>query len=90
MHQVLASIVYCHTNNICHRDLKPENILIEGQEKVKVIDFGTAQTFNPEKGMNTILGTPYYMAPEIFNSSRYNEKCDVWSLGVILFVLLTG
>ena len=59
-------------------------------DNIKVIDFGTAIAFNPEKGMNKMLGTPYYMAPEIFTSSRYDEKCDVWSLGVILYILLTG
>ena len=63
---------------------------MESAGVIKVIDFGTAMTFNPELGMNNILGTPYYMAPEIFNSQRYNEKCDMWSLGVILFCMLTG
>lgn len=62
----MAAIVYCHKNKICHRDLKPENILMEEGDQVKVIDFGTAIAFNPEKGMNAMLGTPYYMAPEIF------------------------
>lgn len=64
--------------------------MIEGHNKIKVIDFGTAISFNPEKGMDNILGTPFYMAPEIFNDGTYNEKCDMWSLGVILFVMLTG
>lgn len=67
MSQILKAVIYCHSNDICHRDLKPENILIEGEGLVKVIDFGTAMTFNPEKGMHHILGTPFYMAPEIFN-----------------------
>ena len=67
MYQIMSAVVYCHKSNICHRDLKPENILLEKEGQVKVIDFGTAQTFNPEQGMNTMLGTPYYMAPEIFN-----------------------
>ena len=58
--------------------------------RVKVIDFGTAMCFNPKLGMNTMIGTPYYMAPEIFVSGHYNEKCDCWSLGVILYVMLTG
>ena len=58
--------------------------------RVKVIDFGTASVFNPSQGMNNLIGTPYYMAPEIFSQGVYNEKCDCWSLGVILYVLLTG
>ena len=90
MEQILSSINYCHLNNICHRDLKPENILIEEGDSVKVIDFGTAQTFTSDKGMHNILGTPYYMAPEIFAKSGYNEKCDIWSVGVIMYILLTG
>lgn len=57
---------------------------------MKVIDFGTAQSFNPNQGMNSIIGTPFYMAPEIFIQRRYDEKCDIWSLGVILYCLLTG
>lgn len=81
---------YCHINNICHRDLKPENILMESEGVIKIIDFGTAIAFNPDKGMNTMLGTPIYMAPEIFTDGVYDEKCDVWSVGVILFCLLTG
>ena len=90
MAQVLRAVIYCHANDICHRDLKPENILIETDGVVKVIDFGIAMAFNPEKGMHTVLGTPYYMAPEILSRNRYDEKCDVWSLGVILFCMLTG
>lgn len=90
MNQVLKAIIYCHSNDICHRDLKPENILIESEGLVKVIDFGTAQAFQSDQGMHQIIGTVYYMAPEILLQSTYNEKCDVWSLGVILYCLLTG
>lgn len=90
MSQVFKAVNYCHVNNICHRDLKPENILIEDEGLIKVIDFGTAQTFNPEQGMSNMLGTPYYMAPEVFSREAYNEKCDMWSLGVILYCMLTG
>jgi serine/threonine protein kinase len=88
---MLSAVAYCHVQNICHRDLKPENIMLERTKgKIKIIDFGTAMSFNPAVGMTTILGTPYYMAPEIFNSNRYDEKSDMWSVGVIMFVMLTG
>jgi calcium-dependent protein kinase len=70
--------------------LKPENILLDEDDMVTVIDFGIAVAFNPEDGIQSIQGTCYYIAPEIFTEATYNEKCDVWSLGVILFVLLTG
>ena len=90
MYQVLSAMVYCHSKKICHRDLKPENVLLEGEGTVKIIDFGTAQSFDPEKGMNNVLGTPFYMAPEIFMQAKYDEKCDIWSIGVIMFMMLTG
>jgi len=75
-----------------HRDLKPENLLLdsEGDKAVlKVIDFGTSQTFDPDQKMHQTFGTPYYIAPEIL-SGEYSESCDVWSCGVILYILLCG
>lgn len=81
---------YCHNNHVAHRDLKPENILQEKEGQIKIIDFGTASPFNREQGMNSIMGTPYYMAPEVLKGQVYNEKCDVWSCGVIMYVMLTG
>ena len=91
--QLLSSIVYCHERKIVHRDLKPENILIESSADskivIKVIDFGTADTFSATGKLKTVMGTPYYIAPEVLMES-YNEKCDVWSCGVILFILLSG
>lgn len=83
---------YCHKNNIVHRDLKPENILYESQKHnalLKVVDFGTSMAYDPNVKMNQKLGTPYYIAPEVL-SKKYNEKCDIWSCGVILFILLSG
>jgi len=83
---------YCHKNNVVHRDLKPENILLEANkdfDQIKIIDFGTSLTIDPSKTLDEKLGTPYYIAPEVLNKS-YNEKCDLWSCGVILFVLMAG
>ena len=88
MKEVLSAIQYCHEKKIVHRDLKPENILVEG-ETIKIIDFGTSRKFEANKMMSNSHGTPYYIAPEVlFN--RYNEKCDIWSCGVILYILLCG
>ena len=90
--QLLSAIVYCHERKIVHRDLKPENILIESNTdhiNIKVIDFGTAETFLPNSKMRQMMGTPYYIAPEVI-LKNYNEKCDVWSCGVILYILLSG
>jgi calcium-dependent protein kinase len=93
MSQLLSAIAYCHERKIVHRDLKPENILIDSAKganlSIKVIDFGTAQAFTAGTKLRATLGTPYYIAPEVLFKS-YNEKCDVWSAGVILYILLSG
>lgn len=86
------AVVYCHAQSIVHRDLKPENLLFvsaDENSKLKIIDFGTSRKFDPKKRMTKRLGTPYYIAPEVL-LENYNEKCDVWSCGVILFILLCG
>lgn len=83
---------YCHKNHIVHRDLKPENILLEQNkdfDQLKIIDFGTSLVYDSAKSLDEKLGTPYYIAPEVLNK-KYNEKCDIWSCGVILFILLSG
>ena len=76
-----------------HRDLKPENILVEigvGNElNIKVIDFGASIFEKPNRWQSDKFGTVYYVAPEVLQG-RYNSKCDVWSMGVILFILLSG
>jgi len=96
MRQLLSAVQYCHANGIIHRDLKPENILIESVEEynkefftIKVIDFGTSDKLAKNKMMDKQIGTPFYIAPEVLNNS-YNEKCDIWSCGVIMYILLCG
>ena len=94
MKQILSAVFYLHSNHIVHRDLKPENIMLtqkpkNGNYQIKLIDFGTAKIFRPGKKMNKFIGTSYYIAPEVLKE-RYDEKCDVWSCGVILFILLCG
>ena len=92
--QILKAITYCHKMNIIHRDIKPENIMITNREKngclqVKLIDFGTAKIFEKGHQENKYVGSSYYMAPEIIKR-KYDEKCDLWSIGVIMYILLTG
>ena len=92
--QLISAIMYCHSKEVVHRDLKPENILIDsiavdGKIDIKIIDFGTALFFSPQEIISETLGTVYYMAPEVL-MENYNEKCDIWSIGVILFILLCG
>ena len=91
--QLMSSVEYCHNNGICHRDLKPENLLYlnKGDEKdnpIRVIDFGLSQIFIGRK-LKTKVGTIYYIAPEVIKG-KYNEKCDIWSAGVILYMFLSG
>jgi calcium-dependent protein kinase len=94
--QVVSSIAYCHYEGICHRDLKPENLLLlnkKDDSPIKVIDFGLSNIFKDKSGkeiqMTSKVGTAYYVSPEVL-SGNYDEKCDIWSAGVILYILLCG
>jgi calcium-dependent protein kinase len=93
MKQLLSAVWYIHSRNIVHRDLKPENILLETNKKgdlnIKIIDFGTSNYYDKNKKLTLKVGTPYYIAPEVLRKD-YNNKCDVWSCGVIMYVLLSG
>ena len=92
--EILLAVHYCHNMKIVHRDLKPENILIvqrmkNGFHPIKIIDFGTAKVFSKTKKEHLLIGSAYYIAPEVLNKN-YNEKCDLWSCGVILYFMLCG
>ena len=94
MYQILSSINYCHNMNIIHRDLKPENILIVDRNKnnfprIKVCDFGTSKMVEKGAVQKKLVGSSYYIAPEVIKKN-YDEKCDIWSCGVILYILLSG
>mmetsp|Transcript_4388 Transcript_4388/g.10292 ORF Transcript_4388/g.10292 Transcript_4388/m.10292 type:complete len:784 (+) Transcript_4388:171-2522(+) len=94
---LFKALAYMHSKGIAHRDLKPENILFFDDSKnslVKIADFGFAKMSGKQRGtrrrMNTALGTQGYSAPEVFIGKDYTEKCDVWSMGVIIYILLCG
>ncbi|CAG9322911.1 unnamed protein product [Blepharisma stoltei] len=89
MKQIVSAVKYCHSKGIVHRDLKPENILITKDPIIKVIDFGNAVHFTKGEVMQKCVGTPAYMAPELIKG-KYDEKCDVWSLGITLYAMLSG
>jgi len=91
-----TGVTYLHSEGVCHRDIQPCNVLLANQanlEKVtlKLIDFSTAKDFSPEVSMTTKICTPSYVAPEILGHDvEYTEKVDVWSTGVVIYILLSG
>ena len=88
--QVLEAAAYCHANLIMHRDIKPENIQIDGKtDNIKLVEFNASKKFEAGKKLSEAYGTLYYMAPEVLMVD-YDEKCDIWSIGVVLFILLSG
>lgn len=89
---VIDALRYCHNLGIAHRDLKPENLLFESTEPtatLKISDFGFAR-FTNNSLMSTMCGTPCYVAPEIINKEEYGIEVDCWSIGVIIYLLLSG
>ena len=90
--KVLLAIAHCHSRGITHRDLKPENILYESNKEdaeIKIIDFGLSRKYAKDEKMHCVLGTPYYVAPEVLKGD-YDEKCDIWSIGAMAYLLLCG
>lgn len=90
--QMCSAVAYCHRRGVCHRDLKLENVCLEDDTedaRVKLIDFGLSASFQISVPMTNACGTLYYVAPEVLRQ-KYDKKCDMWSLGVITYILLDG
>jgi len=91
VHQVLLAVNHLHLKGITHRDLKPENVMFSDKDtdEIRLIDFGLSRKFEGGVPMRSVVGTPYYVAPEVLTQS-YDHRCDIWSVGVILYILLIG
>ncbi|KAJ1405221.1 Serine/threonine-protein kinase, active site [Sesbania bispinosa] len=90
--QILSVVAYCHLQGVVHRDLKPENFLFSSEDEnstLKAIDFGLSDYVKPEERLNDIVGSAYYVAPEVLHRS-YGTEADMWSIGVIAYILLCG
>eukprot|EP00010_Vexillifera_abyssalis_P007815 CAMPEP_0201544394 /NCGR_PEP_ID=MMETSP0173_2-20130828/1000_1 /ASSEMBLY_ACC=CAM_ASM_000268 /TAXON_ID=218659 /ORGANISM="Vexillifera sp., Strain DIVA3 564/2" /LENGTH=739 /DNA_ID=CAMNT_0047952489 /DNA_START=9 /DNA_END=2228 /DNA_ORIENTATION=+ len=90
--QLISAIGYLHSKGIAHRDLKPENILLRDKEGlvIKLADFGLGRIIDPGVAMSTMCGTPSYVAPEVLLGEKYTLQVDMWSVGVIVYILLSG
>ncbi|OMJ75609.1 hypothetical protein SteCoe_25229 [Stentor coeruleus] len=92
MFDIVSIIKYMHEAGIMHRDLKPDNLIFEDRSensRLKLIDFGASIKFSKGEIQSNLVGTPYYIAPEVING-KYNEKCDIWSIGIIMYIMLCG
>jgi len=89
--QIVSSVQYCHQKHVIHRDLKAENLLLDADMNIKIADFGFSNEFSPGNKLDTFCGSPPYAAPELFQGKKYDgPEVDVWSLGVILYTLVSG
>ncbi|KAJ9186993.1 hypothetical protein P3X46_002495 [Hevea brasiliensis] len=90
--QILSAVAFCHLQGVVHRDLKPENFLFTTRDEdapMKIIDFGLSDFIRPDQRLNDIVGSAYYVAPEVLHRS-YSVEADMWSIGVITYILLCG
>uniref|UniRef100_A0A8C3HL66 non-specific serine/threonine protein kinase n=1 Tax=Chrysemys picta bellii TaxID=8478 RepID=A0A8C3HL66_CHRPI len=89
--QIVSAVHYCHQKNIVHRDLKAENLLLDADANIKIADFGFSNEFTLGSKLDTFCGSPPYAAPELFQGKKYDgPEVDIWSLGVILYTLVSG
>ena len=91
---IAEALAYCHEKGVVHRDLKPENILLSDDTDdatIKLADFGLSKLYNAETEMMfTQCGTPVFVAPEVMGGTGYSMACDIWSLGVMMYIMLCG
>ncbi|XP_010934324.2 phosphoenolpyruvate carboxylase kinase 2-like [Elaeis guineensis] len=90
MAQLMEAVAVCHQRGVAHRDIKPDNVLFDRVGGLKLADFGSAECFGDGRPMRGLVGTPYYVAPEVVAGRDYDEKVDVWSAGVVLYIMLSG
>ena len=89
--QILSAVKYCHSQGVVHRDLKAENLLLDADANIKLADFGFSNYYEENSLLSTWCGSPPYAAPELFEGKQYvGPKADIWSLGVVLYVLVSG
>merc|ERR1719342_707740 len=89
--QIILAVEYCHARRVVHRDLKAENLLLDNNMNIKIADFGFSNFWSPSSQLTTWCGSPPYAAPEVFEGAKYlGPEIDIWSLGVVLYVLVCG